>query len=227
MKIDGRKNSRPPPPIMIGVAVGSVFGDWITLASPVRDYQRRRTTVLCRCVCGKEKEVMSRSLRTGVSASCGCTGNKLAGKKRSTHGHTTHTSHSPEYASWNSMRQRCHNPKAMAYAYYGARGITVCEQWRESFATFLADMGGRPNGHSLERVDNDRGYNPGNCRWATTTDQMRNTRRAVRVTLDGEEMNVTAACAKLGISPQRIYWHTFKHGLPAQEVLDRIVRDNA
>lgn len=83
----------------------------------------------------------------------------------------------PERRAWLDARRRCHDPRAAAYANYGGRGIRMCEEWRFSFEAFLAHVGRRPGpGHSLDRIDNDRGYEPGNCRWATPTEQGRNTR---------------------------------------------------
>ena len=81
----------------------------------------------------------------------------------------------PEYRSWQMMKNRCHNPKARDYAYYGGRGITVCKKWRDSFAAFLADMGRRPStAHTLDRINADKNYTPSNCRWATRETQARN-----------------------------------------------------
>lgn len=89
-------------------------------------------------------------------------------------------SRTPEYTVWAMMIQRCCNPKHVAYVNYGGRGITVCERWRNSFCAFLADMGFRPNGLSIDRIDNDGNYEPGNCRWATDQQQSFNRRRPVR-----------------------------------------------
>lgn len=81
----------------------------------------------------------------------------------------------PEYRSWQMMKNRCHNPKARDYAYYGGRGISVCKRWRDSYANFLADMGRRPTPmHTLDRKNNAKNYTPGNCRWATREEQARN-----------------------------------------------------
>ena len=81
----------------------------------------------------------------------------------------------PEYRSWQMMKNRCHNPKARDYAYYGGRGISVCKRWRESYEAFLADMGRRPSAlHTLDRIKGSKNYTPGNCRWATRQEQARN-----------------------------------------------------
>ena len=94
------------------------------------------------------------------------------------HGHARRKNWSPTYMSWVGMMQRCHYSKHAKYASYGGRGITVCERWR-TFENFLADMGERSEGKSLDRIDSDKGYSPDNCRWATKSEQMRNTRRAL------------------------------------------------
>lgn len=122
----------------------------------------------CRCDCGGEKSAAGSALTRGRVQSCGCL---LPAK----HGHTT-GGWSPTYNTWVSMLQRCTNPRATYYRYYGGRGIAVCDRWR-SFASFLADMGERPAGKSIDRIDTNGDYEPGNCRWATASEQRRNQRR--------------------------------------------------
>lgn len=123
---------------------------------------------LCRCDCGKTTSASTHNLRRGSSKSCGCL--------RKPHG----LADSSTWKTWKAMRQRCSNPRSREFVRYGARGIKVCERW-QSFANFLADMGERPSEtHSLDRIDNDGNYEPGNCRWATVKEQSENKRPTLR-----------------------------------------------
>ena len=132
--------------------------------------------VWCRCVCGIERSVVLHTLRRGKSRSCGCRGVGFSDGRRL---HVTHDKSSTRtYRSWLHMRARCYNPKTIRYELYGGRGIRVCERWRYDFASFLADLGERPRGMTLDRIDNDRDYEPGNVRWSSAERQQRNTTRS-------------------------------------------------
>jgi hypothetical protein len=147
----------------------------LTVQCPVG---RRR--YLCLCDCGQLAVVCSSNLRSGNTRSCGCLSRKLAAERETTHGHNKHGQTTRTYNTWNCMKIRCLNPKHTRYPDYGGRGITVCDRWIESFAAFLADMGERPEGMTIDRYPNKNGnYEPGNTRWATPKQQRAN-RRNVR-----------------------------------------------
>ncbi len=131
----------------------------------------------CICACGVVKDVKHDSLRGGLSNSCGCLKRELSAARRRTHG----MSRTKEHRALASAIYRCHNPSYPGYPRYGGRGITVCKEFRESFEAFFEEVGPCPSPrHSLDRIDNARGYEPGNVRWATSSEQMQN-RRTIKV----------------------------------------------
>lgn len=136
--------------------------------------------IVCRCDCGNEAVTTRSNFRSGNTQSCGCLSVEVKITANTTHGLTNH----PLYATWYEMQQRCFSSKQGEYKYYGGRGITVCERWMD-VRNFIADMPERPPGCTLDRVDVNGNYEPGNCRWATKSQQMNNTRRNVNVTIDG------------------------------------------
>lgn len=158
---------------------------------------------LWRCTCGALRIIVASNVKGGHAKSCGClereTTTAARRARRITHGGRTR----PEYRVWNAMRGRCENPTDHAYRHYGGRGILVCERWRK-FANFFADMGERPSGMTLERIDNDKGYSPDNCKWATRIEQANNTRRNRMLTLNGQTMNVSDWARHLGIPYGRL-----------------------
>ena len=119
-----------------------------------------------------------------------------------THGMTK----TPEYNSWRGMKNRCFNPNYQHYSHYGSRGITVCDRWKNSFQNFLADMGSRPTAkHSLDRIDNDGDYCPGNCRWATKAEQENNKRNNRLITIGCVTLNIAQWTKEMGFGETIIF----------------------
>jgi len=163
---------------------GRRFGRWLVLE---RSPERKRWAVLwvCRCDCGTIRTVLAGNLRKGLSTSCGCRHDEVARARCSNreshpalrHGHTWIDAATQEYTAWAGAVQRCFNPRNKAYRNYGGRGITMSGEWRDSFDTFIHDMGFKPtSAHSLDRVNNDGPYSRKNCRWATRVEQNNNQR---------------------------------------------------
>lgn len=191
-----------------GVTDGARFGRWTVLVSVLSKKDR---TCLCVCDCGNKRVVLVPNLASGASMSCGC----LIVDTHTKHGKST----TPEYRAWNAMRQRC--SPAMMHNNYAGRGITICDRW-QSFEAFLADMGPRPAGTSIDRIDNDGNYEPGNCRWADSKTQARNRRTNRMVTISGETMTLIEASERYSVSIYMLGDDIRKKGLSAEESILRI-----
>lgn len=130
---------------------------------------------MCLCDCGNEKPVVRCSLLAGYAKSCGCLNKEVASRTRTKHG----CSKESWFCIYDGMVGRCSDPNHPSYHHYGGRGIHVCQSWLDNPMQFHLDMGDRPEGTSLDRIDNNAGYSPDNCRWASHEEQMQNTRRTV------------------------------------------------
>lgn len=186
--------------------------------------KRRRGYWLCVCACGNETVVDSSSLQTGNSRSCGCYNNDLLrnlNKKRATHRRTR----TPEYTTWIQMRDRCNNPRAKSFKYYGGRGIKVCKKW-DDFSAFLADVGNRPSpSYSLDRINNNGHYEPSNVRWATREEQSNNRRSNFRVTYRGVVMTLHQALRATGNTVDRgTVVNRLKAGWPVEAAVEVTAR---
>jgi hypothetical protein len=168
----------------------------------------------CVCECGNVGVVAGSSLRTGESKSCGCLMREVAAENLRTAA-TTHGMHgTPMYYRWLSIKLRCFHKSHYAYPRYGGRGITMCERWRSSFTDFYADIGDPPSdAYSLDRIDNNGNYEPGNVRWATKREQANNRRNNVKHTYDGETHTLAEWGRKLGITPEAVTYR-IKNGKP-------------
>jgi hypothetical protein len=180
------------------VSVGARFGRLIVvedLGTTGRPYHFRRWRV--KCDCGEERIVLNQSLHRQIS--CGCEQRRRSADAARTHGMTK----SPLYKVWTAMRQRCLNPNCASWPKYGGRGITLCERWKDDYAAFVEDVGQRPEGArwSIDRIDNSRGYEPGNVRWATDVRQARNSRLTRMLTHDGATLPLGDWADRLGMKP--------------------------
>lgn len=138
------------------------------------------------------------------------------------HGHKRRGAMTAEYQTWLGMKRRCYDTKSKDFANWGGRGIRVCARWNASFEAFLADMGPRPDGrYSIDRINNDGHYEPGNCRWATVEQQGENTRLTLKIMHDGVMYStLAAACRSVGIPITRAHYR-LKAGMPMDRVLSR------
>ncbi len=171
---------------------GRRFGRLLAISRAESD-KNGNSKWLCRCDCGAEKLVMSQSLRSGKTVSCGCFNREINVARCTTHGAASTT----YYKAWHAMHERCRTPTHHKWHRYGARGIRVCDRW-SSFETFRADMGPRPAGLSLDRINNDGNYEPGNCRWSTPLEQASNRANNVRVEVRGRSFTASQASRLLG-----------------------------
>lgn len=169
----------------------------------------------CQCSCGNIKIVQGGHLRTKHTQSCGCIHKECQKKRLTKHGMCG----TPEYRSWYHMLDRCYNPNDSEFKNYGARGITVCNEWRNGFSGFYNDMKKKPSPqYTLERIDNNKGYFKENCRWATWKEQSLNRRNNHRVKLHEWDLTITEWAQFVGLKPHVIFQRLYQKWPPAKAV---------
>ena len=174
----------------------------------------RHSMYKCLCDCGKTNIARGSLVVSGATKSCGCYAAEKLLERSKSHGMT----HTKIYSVWNQMMQRCNNPKNQAYANYGGRGITVCSRWHD-ISKFREDMGDPPNGTSIDRINNDGNYEPGNCRWATRKEQAHNRRsKVIYWTHSGKTLCLNEWSKLLGVSPGMLH-KRHKLGWPVDKIL--------
>jgi hypothetical protein len=171
--------------------VGKIFGDLTVIC--FADKKGNKVRWLCKCKCGAEKPIYATHLTRGNSTSCTPGGGHGIGKKI------------PGYKSWSAMIARCTNLNHVAYDSYGGRGILICHRWLASFANFYEDMGPRPSGKTLDRINTNGNYEPSNCRWATPKEQQNNMRSNKLVVIDGIESTISLHSDRLKINYSTLY----------------------
>lgn len=183
---------------------GKKFGKLIAV-SRSENTNQNRAQWLCRCECGGEKIAQAAYLNKGTTRSCGC----LADEQRKTAAQSQCTPYSRtnmyrERKTWENMIARCYDKTRHDFKWYGGRGISVCEKWRNSFEAFVVDMGMRPASMTLDRRESSTDYSPGNCRWATATEQANNRRSNHCITIDGRTLTIAEWARHSGIGERVI-----------------------
>jgi len=177
---------------------------------------------LCRCDCGVEKTFYGTVLRSGGTSSCGCESSEKISQARKSHG----MSKSATFNTWKAMKGRCLNPSNPDFHLYGARGVTVCDRWVDSFTAFVEDMGIRPDGMSLDRIDPNKDYEKDNCRWASSFDQANNKRNSRFVEFEGRKITIAQLAKMIGVKYRYLYNKIDKYEGSIDEFIDEFIKEN-
>lgn len=201
---------------------GQRFGRLVAVSRESRKQgAKTRSFWLCACDCGQERFVALDSLLVGDTLSCGCLQRELAVKRGVTHGGST----SRVYRIWSGVVQRCSNPRCPAFHNYGGRGIKMHEPWGKSFPAFAAYVGEPPGPkHSIDRINTNGNYEPGNIRWATAEEQGRNRRNTILVDLDGRTVSLKEATQTRRLPYATVYRRISRLGWAASEALSTPIR---
>ncbi len=185
---------------------GQTFSAWTVVGLPIRT--TKHALWPCRCVCGVERNVVGASLRAGTTKSCGCVSQAAHIQRITTHG----MSDSKIFNAYIHMKSRCFNPNMKEFKDYGGRGITVCERWLEGFENFYADMGPTHQDNlTLERKDNNKGYNPENCEWASRAKQASNRRMCIMINSPWGMQTISEAARRAGMKEMTLYQRIIKY----------------
>lgn len=183
-------------PLKVKNLLGHAYGEWTVIQYAGIASNSRKAAWLCECKCGTRKVITSNNLKRALS--CGCGRREKTILRNTTHGRAR----SPEHRAWCAMKKRCYNQNDPRYKDWGGRGVIVCDKWRNSFESFLSDMGSRPsNKHSVDRIDVNGNYEPENCRWATSDIQATNTRRNVKLTIGVDTRCLSEWAREAGVHP--------------------------
>lgn len=177
----------------------------------------RRTIWLFECDCGNTKQIPLEAVRGGLTQSCGCIRTEFLVRRSLKHGHSIGYRRSRTLQAWQHAKGRCFNPNNPKFPIYGGRGITMCEQWRNDFKAFLADMGECPPDRTLDRIDPHGHYEPGNCRWATSHEQARTRTDNVLVQHEGATLVLKDFAAAVGVSYKALHSRIRYGGQSAHE----------
>jgi len=183
--------------------IGNIFGRLTVLSESGRSNDKQKV-YLCQCECGNKTTVISGNLKKGNSQSCGCSRRKTCSARMKLYNFKHGQSNTKLWRTWKGMLERTTIVTSTHFNRYGGRGITVCDEWKD-FQRFAKDVGEPPShSHSLDRIDNSRGYFPGNVRWATAKEQAHNRSTNVWVWTDGQKMISSEAAKKMGVSKSTI-----------------------
>jgi hypothetical protein len=211
--------------------VGKRFG-WIVVlnlyGSRKIDEKHSERLWTCLCDCGNETNAATSHLINGSIISCGCwrSSSEGIGSVFRTHGHTSYGDTSTTYKCWAGMKGRCYTTSNTSYGRYGALGITVCDRWLESFENFLKDMGEKPSGLTLDRIDSSKGYYKENCRWATPTEQSNNRKNNIRIERYGQSKTLKEWCTELGMPYKIVHQRIFRDGFTIENALTIPIKKN-
>jgi hypothetical protein len=197
---------------------GQIFGR-LTALKRTGTASNHQALWLFRCECGGEITRRMCDVVSGRTRSCGCLLRESSRSRFTTHGHSVGKSRTRTFGAWLEMKRRCYNSNTKQWHNYGGRGISVCDEWRGSFETFLRDMGECPEGLSLDRIDVNGDYRPGNCRWITTKEQCRNQRKTVLIDHEGRQVSLAEFAEIVGLNYFNLHWKIRRLGLSSKEAV--------